>query len=465
VFTPVSGSITIGNGTTVAVTVSNPFTLQTPAISLVKSVASVDVGADGVLGAGDEVTYAFTVTNTGNVALTGVTVTDGLATMSGSPISLAVGASNSVNFTATYVLTAADVTAGGVENTATATGTPPSGVDVSDVSDTGTGVDGDPVGTPESVETPSPLGGLPNDDTDPTDDPTTVRILPSAVDDEDLNNTIGDAVTVGVLANDSAGLVASTVQILTPGTRAPVTSLTVDGQGEWTVNAATGAVTFTPLSSFTGDPTPVEYRAANGFGDTVTATVTITYLAATPPPGISSRAYVDGVPNGKITAGPATIVDKVFYTNVIPNQNYRLRGELVYIESGVIVFTGITGAGSFTPTAADGTTEVMFALSDTDVEELNSKKLFIFLTLVNSANQDVAFDGATVASDSWFDTTEEWFTVASTIELAFTGAASVMALVAGALGAVAAGLLLLFVGRRRNLATRASASQREMPGR
>jgi hypothetical protein len=51
----VSGSITIGNGTTVAVRVSNPFTLQTPAISLVKSVASVDLCADGVLGAGDEV--------------------------------------------------------------------------------------------------------------------------------------------------------------------------------------------------------------------------------------------------------------------------------------------------------------------------------------------------------------------------------------------------------------------------
>jgi uncharacterized repeat protein (TIGR01451 family) len=328
VFTPVSGSITIGNGTTVAVTVSNPFTLQTPAISLVKSVASVDVGTDGVLGAGDEVTYAFTVTNTGNVALTGVTVTDGLATMSGSPISLAVGASNSVNFTATYVLTAADVTAGGVENTATAMGTPPSGVDVSDVSDTGTGVDGDPVGTPETTETPSPLGVLPNDDTDPTDDPTTVRILPSAVDDEDLNNTIGDAVRVVELANDSAGLVASTVRILTPGTDVPVTSLTVVGEGEWTVNTVKGSVTFTPLSSFTGDPTPVEYRAANGFGDEVTATITITY-----------------------------------------------------------------------------------------------------------------------------------------IDLAFTGAASVMALVAGALGAVAAGLLLLFVGRRRNLATRASASQREMPGR
>ncbi len=249
-----------------------------PSIELVKSVDSIDLGVDGVLNAGDVITYAFTVTNTGNVDLSDVTVTDDLAVMSGGPISLAVGESDSSSFTATYEVTPADMAAGGVENTATATGTPPSGPDVTDVSDTGTDPDGDPVTSPESTETDSPLGVNPNVGTDPTDDPTTVRILPAAADDEDLLNTIGDAVEVDVLGNDSDGLLPSTVRILTPGTNAPVSSLVVAGEGEWTVDGTTGAITFTPEGTFTGNPTPIDYVAANGAGDDVQATVTITYL-------------------------------------------------------------------------------------------------------------------------------------------------------------------------------------------
>ncbi|MDX2024972.1 DUF5979 domain-containing protein, partial [Microcella sp.] len=556
-----SAQITIGDGTNVAVTVTNEFETQVPAISLLKSVSSIDLGADGVLGVGDVITYAFTVTNTGNVALSNVRVTDDLATMAGGPISLAVGASDSTTFTATYELTLADVTAGGVENTATAVGSPPSGDDVTDVSDTGTGVDGDPVGTPELTETPSPLGGLPNDGGDPTDDPTTVRILPSAADDEDLDNTIGDAVEVFVLVNDSVGLVPSTVRILTPVTGAPVTSLVVAGEGEWTVDPITGAITFTPEVTFLGDPTPVDYRAANGFGDTAEATVTITYVEPTggfsliktvvddlgdkvpadaeftvkysvdgappvsvtlvdgaapievtglpigavvtftedpapafldvvwqaprfdppsasivittgiipvtainavdlttlAPPEITSRAYVDGQPNGRITTGPATIIDRVFYLNLVPDQQYRLDGELVYIENGVIVYTGITGGATFTPTTADGTTEVPFSMSEQDVIDLASKKLFIFLTLYNEADEEVAFDGAIVASDPWFDTTEEWFTIAPA-GLALTGAASTISLVGTGVSALLAGLVLMLFGRRRRTNDRVSAA-------
>jgi LPXTG-motif cell wall-anchored protein len=83
-----------------------------------------------------------------------------------------------------------------------------------------------------------------------------------------------------------------------------------------------------------------------------------------------------------------------------------------------------------------------------DVKNLASKKLFIFLTLFNAAGDEVAFDGASVATDPWFGTTEEWFTIAPA-GLAFTGASSTLGLVAGGLSALAAGLMLLLFGRRR----------------
>ncbi|GGA71197.1 hypothetical protein GCM10011490_22330 [Pseudoclavibacter endophyticus] len=90
---------------------------------------------------GDAIAYTFTVTNTGDVALSGVSITDELVGLSeivfgewpGEAGVLAPG--QSVTATADYTLTQADHDAGSVVNTATATGTPPSGPDVSDEDD------------------------------------------------------------------------------------------------------------------------------------------------------------------------------------------------------------------------------------------------------------------------------------------------------------------------------------------
>ncbi len=102
---------------------------QNPALTLAKSATPTTVAA-----AGDTVTYHFLVTNTGNVTLAPVTVTEGAFTGTGtlSPVTCPAGATSlapgaSVTCTATYTLTQADVDAGSVTNTATATGTPPAG--------------------------------------------------------------------------------------------------------------------------------------------------------------------------------------------------------------------------------------------------------------------------------------------------------------------------------------------------
>ncbi|MFF9564460.1 beta strand repeat-containing protein [Leifsonia sp. NPDC014704] len=106
-----------------------------PAIDLVKT---ADVSAvTSPAAVGDTVTYTFVATNTGNVTLTGVGITDplpGLSALSftwpGTPGTLAPG--QGVTATATYTLTQADIDAGRLSNTADAVGTPPSGPGVTD---------------------------------------------------------------------------------------------------------------------------------------------------------------------------------------------------------------------------------------------------------------------------------------------------------------------------------------------
>ena len=86
------------------------------AIALEKTGVYEDADADGVQDAGDRIRYSFTVTNTGNVTLSDVRVTDPLVTVSGGPLaSLAPGASDATTFSAVYTLTQADIDAGSVE--------------------------------------------------------------------------------------------------------------------------------------------------------------------------------------------------------------------------------------------------------------------------------------------------------------------------------------------------------------
>jgi hypothetical protein len=69
---------------------------------------------------GDIISYSYDVTNTGNVTLSNVTVTDDKATVTCPPGDLAPG--DTITCTATYVITSTDITNGSVVNTAYATG-------------------------------------------------------------------------------------------------------------------------------------------------------------------------------------------------------------------------------------------------------------------------------------------------------------------------------------------------------
>jgi uncharacterized repeat protein (TIGR01451 family) len=111
-----------------------------PAVALVKNVPTLgDTNTNGVADLGESLTWTFTVHNTGNVKLDNVVVTDRNANVTVTPaaptnVSLAAGATDTTSFSATYVLTQADIDAGKFENTADVTGDAPDGTKANDTS-------------------------------------------------------------------------------------------------------------------------------------------------------------------------------------------------------------------------------------------------------------------------------------------------------------------------------------------
>ncbi|MCP2029676.1 gliding motility-associated-like protein [Flavobacterium sp. HSC-32F16] len=111
--------------------------VEVPSITVVMKVELNDHNKNDNAEAGETLTYTFTITNNGNVPLQNITISDLLpgVIITGGPINLAVGESDSHTFTATYTLTQADINAGTVTNQATVSGTTQSGIKVEDKSD------------------------------------------------------------------------------------------------------------------------------------------------------------------------------------------------------------------------------------------------------------------------------------------------------------------------------------------
>ena len=101
-----------------------PLTVDNPAISLVESASPTSF-----TGTGQTVDYSYVVTNTGNVTLTSVGVTDtAVADISCPSATLAAGASETC--TGSHTTAQADVTTGSITDTGTATGAAPIGGNV-----------------------------------------------------------------------------------------------------------------------------------------------------------------------------------------------------------------------------------------------------------------------------------------------------------------------------------------------
>jgi uncharacterized repeat protein (TIGR01451 family) len=117
----VTGNYTDANGDPQTATDTDSETVnatQTATVTLSKDATDLTYAL-----VGDVIDFTFTVENTGNVTLYNVTLDDPTATVVGDPIaSLAPGATDNTTFTASYVVTQADLDLGYFTNTATVTG-------------------------------------------------------------------------------------------------------------------------------------------------------------------------------------------------------------------------------------------------------------------------------------------------------------------------------------------------------
>ena len=126
-----TGADANGNSTSTSTARADVLAVRSPRVSLVK-IASVTPAADqNDAQVGDVISYSFLVTNTGNVDLTSISVSDpSLGPVScpiPAPPGLAFGASETCTGEVQHTVTAADLAAGSVSDSATATGTDAAG--------------------------------------------------------------------------------------------------------------------------------------------------------------------------------------------------------------------------------------------------------------------------------------------------------------------------------------------------
>ena len=244
--------------------------LQHPALAVDKALTAQSATP---IAPGTVLTYTITATNTGDVTLSHVVVSDTLVTPSSVGCStVALGAT--CVLIGSYAVQESDFMAGEIVNTATVTADDPHGDPLTPVIDT--------VITPLVAAPP-----VANPDTSP-------------------GNPIGQAVTVDVLVNDIRGdlpLDPASVMIVNPPAGSTLSPdgklLLVPDEGNWLVNTATGAITFTPLMGFTGDPTPITYTVDDVQGHTSNAAmVTVTY---TEPPVATDDAALGNPVGSAVT--------------------------------------------------------------------------------------------------------------------------------------------------------------------
>jgi len=176
-----------------------------------------------------------------------------------------------------------------------------------------------------------------------------ISIETPTANDDSGTGIPGQPVEIDVLDNDVPGDAAidpTTVQIA--GTNNAGSSLVVSGEGTWSINPTTGAITFTPETGFIGSPTPIEYFVLDddNYASNL-ATVTVTYPVG--PTAVNDYAMtpvntpVDiNVLNNDIDGSTPIVPTTVTFEGVAPNPTTE--GTFtVDSGTGLVTFTPVNG--------------------------------------------------------------------------------------------------------------------------
>ncbi|MEL6606272.1 MAG: tandem-95 repeat protein, partial [Cyanobacteria bacterium J06614_10] len=205
-------------------------------------------------------------------------------------------------------------------------------------------------------------------DTVTTDEDTAITFNPltdAPGEDSDIDGTL-DPTSV-VFVNEPAG------STLSPDSK----TLTVPNEGEYTIDPATGEITFMPELNFNGPLTPVEYQVSDDDGDTATATVDGTVNDINDPP-VAVLDEITTPEDTAVTFNPLTndtdvdgMLDptSVVFVNEPTGSTLSPDSKTLDVpDEGVYTIDPTTGEVTFTPEPDfDGTpTPVTYQVSDDD---------------------------------------------------------------------------------------------------
>ncbi|MGC4040094.1 MAG: gliding motility-associated C-terminal domain-containing protein [Flavobacterium sp.] len=176
------------------------------------------------------------------------------------------------------------------------------------------------------------------------------EILPVAVADSGCA-TQSRISSFVVAANDNAGtypINPLSAMLIDPVTSGQVNSVTIAGQGTFTVNVSTGAINFSPLAGFTG--TTVSYVIADTHGNySSPATLTLTVCPAPSIQITKDGAYADANGDGITNVG-----DVINYTFVVTNTGNTILTNITVTDNNAVVTGG--PLASLAPGASDAMT-------------------------------------------------------------------------------------------------------------
>ncbi|KAA1242425.1 gliding motility-associated C-terminal domain-containing protein, partial [Aquimarina sp. RZ0] len=292
--------------------------LSQPLLDITKTDSYVDTNANGIIDAGDTINYVFTVSNTGNVDLTGISVTDSGALITPvTTIDLAIGASDNSTYTGTYILTQENIDSGSYSNQAVASGLDPNNITVTDASDD-----------------PDDLTNIdPNNDGNP-DDPTVFIIAPDGaismtkaanIPADGSYDSVGEIITYTIEITNDGNVTLSNVLVTDPNadTITPSTIARIN-PGETVTAVATHIINQTDIDmgSVTNvaqvtseDPngTPIEDLASDDPNTTDPDDPTITIINQAPAIELTKAA------DAPVDGDYDTVGELITYTIVVTN--------------------------------------------------------------------------------------------------------------------------------------------------